>query len=315
MLEKYDNARWEWQTLITMIGCYSIWLTATYYYTIILENFGWAGVIAMLFGIVSITTAFHTSLQHEVVHGHPTPYLWLNEALIFPSLIFVYPFRRYRELHLKHHVDENLTDPYDDPESYYWAGSDYHKLNKVMALALTLNNSFVGRMVLGPFLGLYGFYRTEIIGLLNNESGIRHAWGLHIIGAVPVWLWITQICAIPFWLYATIVIYPAVSWILIRSFAEHLASQSIGGRTAIVEGQGFFALLFLNNSFHLVHHAHPNVAWYNLPKLYRERKSVYLAANENFVFQGYWEIIRRYAFRQKQSVVHPILRTDSDEPK
>ena len=25
------------------------------------------------------------ALQHEVVHGHPTPWNWVNEALVFPS--------------------------------------------------------------------------------------------------------------------------------------------------------------------------------------------------------------------------------------
>ena len=313
MNAEMGNARWEWQTLVAIILCYAIWLGSTYSYSFVAENYGMAVGVAMLFCVTSVITAFHTSLQHEVVHGHPTPLGWLNEALIFPSLIFVYPFRRYRQLHLKHHVNENLTDPYDDPESYFWAGCDYKKMNQVTAMLLSLNNSFVGRMVLGPFLGLYGFYRTELQRLRADEPGIRFAWALHFIGALPVWVWITQISAIPFWLYFAVVAIPGVAWILVRSFAEHQASHSVGGRTAVVEGQGFFALLFLNNNFHIVHHTHPGVAWYNLPKLYQSRKSLYLAANENYVFSGYGEIVRRFGFRRKQPVFHPILRKEHDQ--
>ena len=306
------SARWEWQTLLAIVACYGIWLASTYGFTKVLEAGGLFAAAIMLLVVTSIITAFHTSLQHEVVHGHPTPYGWLNEALIFPSLIFVYPFRRYRELHLKHHVDENLTDPYDDPESYYWAGCDSHKIGFLMAKLLAANNTFVGRIILGPFLGLYGFYKTEWQRIASNEKGIRLAWFLHFTGAIFVWYWITQICGIAFWLYSLLVIYPAVSWILVRSFAEHQASHMVGARSAIVEGQGFFALLFLNNSFHLVHHAQPGVAWYKLPKLYYDRKEIYLAANGGYLFSSYWEVIRRFAFHKKQPVFHPILRTGAD---
>lgn len=306
------NTLWEWQTLALMILCYVIWLVSTAVFGTVVAGYGiWAGAL-LLFCVSAIVTAFHTSLQHEVVHGHPTPYGWLNEALIFPSLIFVYPFRRYRDLHLKHHVDENLTDPYDDPESYYWPQIEQNKMGKLMGLLLAANNTFVGRMILGAPLGLYGFYRTELSRLMRNEPGVRKAWMLHLAGSVPVFWWIVQVCAIPFWLYALLVIYPGVSWILVRSFAEHQAAQSVGGRTAIVEAHPFFSLLFLNNNLHMVHHAHPNVSWYDLPELYRQRRDIYLAANDSYLFGGYWQIVRQFAFRKKQPVFHPLLHREDD---
>ena len=63
--------------------------------------------------------AWHGSLQHEAVHGHPTAWQGMNEALVFPSLWLWMPYRIYRDSHLKHHRKEILTDPYEDPESYY----------------------------------------------------------------------------------------------------------------------------------------------------------------------------------------------------
>ncbi len=308
-----DKRGLEWQTLTLMVVCYAVWLISTASFETVAVNFGYFSAVLMLFSITAIASAFHTSLQHEVVHGHPTPWPVVNEALIFPSLIFVYPFRRYRELHLKHHIDANLTDPYEDPESYYWPECDKSRLSRFTHFLLGLNNTFIGRMTLGTPLGLFGFYRTELIRLRRDEPGVRKAWILHLVGSVPVYYWITVVSGIPFWLYVLVVIYPGVSWILVRSFAEHQAAVSIGGRTAIVEANPFFGLLFLNNNLHMVHHAHPQAPWYDLPAMYQERKQHYLAANESYLFTGYWNIVRQFAFRKKQPVFHPIYHLDKKD--
>jgi fatty acid desaturase len=298
----------EWKTLGLFVACYALWLATTWSFSTISANWGAATGYLMLFTITAVVTAFHTSLQHEVVHGHPTPWRLVNEALVFPSLIFVYPFRRYQQLHLKHHNDANLTDPYEDPESYFWPLCDQQNMSRVKLFILGLNNTFTGRMILGPLLGVWGFYRTEFARLRAGETRVGKAWGLHLVGSLPVFFWITYVSGIPFWLYALLVIYPGVSWILVRSFAEHQASETIGGRTAIVEAHPFFGLLFLNNNLHVVHHAHPDTAWFDLPKLYEARKPQYLSANNGYIFTGYSDIVRQYAFRKKQSVFHPTLR-------
>ncbi len=231
----------------------------------------------------------------------------LNEALVFPSLILVYPFRRYRELHLKHHNDANLTDPYEDPESYFWAECDSHKMGRIKRVLLEWNNTFVGRMILGPPIGLLGFYKTELVRIKQNEPGVHRAWTLHFLGIIPVYFWVSWMCGIPFYLYILLVAYPGISWILIRSFAEHQAAESVGGRTAIVEAHPFFGLLFLYNNLHVVHHAHPGLAWYELPGNYRERREFYLKSNDSYLFDGYWHVIRQFAFYRKQPLFHPIL--------
>ena len=307
------DKRFEWQTLALIFACYVLWLGTTVSFSSIVENYGFSAGVLLLFGVTALSAAFHTSLQHEVVHGHPTPYGWLNEALIFPSLIFVYPFRRYRALHLKHHIDENLTDPYDDPESYYWPQSIGQKLRPMTVLLLNANNTFIGRMIIGTPLGLYGFYKTEWQRIRNNEQGVITAWLLHVIGFLPVIYWIVVVCQIPFWVYVVFVIYPGVSWILVRSFAEHQAAEQVGGRSAIVEAHPFFSLLYLNNNLHIVHHASPSTPWYDLPALYRERRQLYLAANQDYRFEGYWQIVSKFAFTRKQPIVHPLFRRESGD--
>ena len=80
---------------------------------------------------------------------------------------------------------------------------------------------------------------------------------------------------------------------------------------AIVETHPIFALLFLNNNLHIFHHANPAVACYDLPTLYREQRDLFLAADEYKLFAGYGDILRRFAFRVKQPVDHPLMYRSS----
>ena len=75
----------------------------------------------------------HSSLQHEALHGHPTRSAALNEALVFLPLGLLFPYRRFKMLHLRHHNNAALTDPYDDPESFYYAIADWQRLPALAA--------------------------------------------------------------------------------------------------------------------------------------------------------------------------------------
>jgi fatty acid desaturase len=94
----------------------------------------------------------------------------------------------------------------------------------------------------------------------------------------------------------------------VRTFAEHQAHESDGARSVIIEASPIFSLLFLNNNLHYVHHQNPRVPWYRLPQLYRSRREAFLEANESYSYSGYGEVLRRYLFRAKSPVAHPILR-------
>ena len=69
--------------------------------------------------VTAIAIAQFSSLQHEVLHGHPFRSRWLSEAAVFPGVTIYIPYLRFKETHLAHHHDPILTDPYDDPESNY----------------------------------------------------------------------------------------------------------------------------------------------------------------------------------------------------
>ena len=99
----------EWPTVFLAIFCYGIWLAAG----LVL----WPSHPFLALAVLAFTAALQSSLVHEVLHGHPTRNAQLNEALVFLPIGIVWPFRRFKTLHLRHHADERLTDPLDDPES------------------------------------------------------------------------------------------------------------------------------------------------------------------------------------------------------
>jgi fatty acid desaturase len=51
---------------------------------------------------------------------------------------------------------------------------------------------------------------------------------------------------------------------------------------------------------------HPGVAWYRLPALYRAQPDRYLGRNDGYRYSGYGEIFRRYLWRAKDQVPHPL---------
>ncbi|MGB3316747.1 MAG: fatty acid desaturase, partial [Albidovulum sp.] len=109
----------EWPTLALICGCYVGWAFAT----MVLTNIS----LPLAYLALTFLITLHSSLQHEVLHGHPFRTRAMNEALVFLPLGLFYPYGRFRDLHLAHHRDERLTDPYDDPESNYldpviWVG-------------------------------------------------------------------------------------------------------------------------------------------------------------------------------------------------
>jgi fatty acid desaturase len=141
----------------------------------------------------------------------------------------------------------------------------------------------------------------------SGDRQVVRAWTFHAIGLALVFGWVVGYCGVPLWLYA-VAAYLGLSILNIRTFAEHQAHESAGGRTVIVEASPLFGLLFLNNNLHFVHHENPRVPWYALPALYRANRAAFLAANESYSFRGYSDMIRRYLFRAKTPVPHPYLR-------
>ncbi len=112
--------------------------------------------------------AWHGSLQHEVVHGHPTRWRWLNRALVFPSLWLRLPLEVYAETHLRHHHDQLITDPLADPESYYLSKRDWARAGPVRRAVLRFHNTSVGRLLIGPLVSL--LYLNNNLHYMHHEA-------------------------------------------------------------------------------------------------------------------------------------------------
>jgi fatty acid desaturase len=297
--------RIEWPTLALIVACYGLWGLA--------GALIWPVLPVVALGLMAVLAALHSSLVHENLHGHPTWNRHVNEALVALPLSLIYPYRRYKATHLTHHNDAHLTDPFEDPESHYKAAWAHARMPRWLQLVLKVNNTMIGRIVLGPVLGAVGFLAQEAQLLRADAPGVRRAWALHMLALVPVLVLIWGF-GIALWLYVVAVVWPSLSLIAIRTFAEHRWHDAPEGRTIIVEHSAL-SWLFLNNNLHIVHHQMPRAPWYALPKLYAARRAHWHALNQGYVYANYWQLLRAHGLRAKEPVVHPVLQRHPPAPQ
>ncbi|GAA6179348.1 fatty acid desaturase [Shimia sp. NS0008-38b] len=289
----------EWPTLLLVAGCYAAFVIGTV----------WLAELWLPLGMVVtvVALALHSSLSHEVLHGHPFENELINAALVFPSLGVFVPYLRFKDTHLAHHLDSQLTDPYDDPESNYLYAEDWDELSKWQRMMLLTNNTLAGRMVLGPLVGQICFMKTDWRDVCAGDRRVLAGWLLHVPAVALVIAWMTTIGQMPIWAYI-LCAYVALSILKIRTFLEHQAHERARGRTVIIEDRGPLAWIFLNNNLHVVHHMHPKMPWYRLPGLFQSNRDRYLARNGGYYFASYSEVFRKFLWRRKDPVAHPLWR-------
>jgi fatty acid desaturase len=247
--------------------------------------------------------AWHMSLQHELMHGHPTRSAAINGVLAWPPLNCWLPYAIYRESHLRHHRDEHLTDPLEDPESTYMSGAAWQEAGTFRRWLHGACNTLTGRLLLGPAVTISQFWLSQARRL--HAAGSWRVLLGHAVGVALVLGWVVGVCGIGLFSYVACFIYPGTALTLLRSLAEHRAAALPQDRTAVVEHGGVFALLFLNNNLHVLHHAQPSVPWYALPARWRQMRVGFLAARRGPVYRDYLEVTRLYAVRPQHKGPHP----------
>ncbi|MBG1232193.1 fatty acid desaturase [Aestuariivirga litoralis] len=300
-MPKFDStffARLEWPTIGLIALTYVVigslvWFHASLPWWVILPLGAYAACL-------------HSSLQHEVLHGHPTRSRYINEALIFISPQLWLPYGRYRDLHLAHHNDMNLTCPVRDPESYYVLPDNWDHVAGWKKSLYRFNNTLFGRMLIGPLVSIIQFWSQEFMEMGKGRVDGSGCWFKFAISTALV-LAFVHWCGMPIWQYILLIAYPSISLALVRSYCEHQAAEDVGHRTIIVEASPFWALLFLNNNLHIAHHERPSTAWYKLPEFYAAEKQRILQRNGHYLKMGYGAIFRAYLFTAKEEVAHPNL--------
>lgn len=287
----------EWPTVGVAVAIYGAWLLLTVFWE--------ALPLWLLVPLGAWFVAWQSSLQHEAMHGHPTLNRTLNIALAWPPLSLWLPYPVYRLQHLRHHRDEHLTDPLEDPESAYFTPAMWARMPTPVRLLLRFNMTLVGRLTIGPAIMIGFFLADEVKRVIAGEPGRRAIWAWHLVGVAAVLVWVVAICGMPLWLYLAGFVYAGTALTRLRSFAEHRFADQPEKRTAIVENGGLLGLLYLNNNLHVLHHVRPAVAWYRLPALYRASREQLVARNGGLVYDGYRDIARRYLVAEHDDPLHP----------
>jgi len=293
---KFENkSRIEWPTVLAIASFWSA-LVAVVLFGTHLPTLASLAMLAFL-------GCFYLSLQHEVIHGHPTPSARVNAAMVAAPLSLLLPFSYYRQVHLAHHASD-LTDPFGDPESHYVSPDVWRRAGTLKRMMLRANRTLAARLTLGPVRGTLQLWVAEVRAM-RTARRIVMRWVIHIAASAVV-VAALRAAGMPLRLYLIGFVFGGASLTALRSFVEHSAHAD-QPRSAVVQSNWFFGLLFLNNNLHYTHHQLPGATWYRLPQLTRDLDAGALVANGAGHYRGYLEIARRHMFRPFCQPVSPLL--------
>ncbi|PFH12325.1 fatty acid desaturase [Collimonas sp. PA-H2] len=283
-------ARLELPTWILIATIYGGWLGCVLHW----QALGpWLGTPLLI-----LLTAWYMSLQHELIHGHPTRNARFNALLGQLPLAVWYPYAVYRDSHLDHHHNETLTLPGIDPETYYVSRAGAGNGSRLRRF----RNTSAGRLLIGPALG---WSRTIRAAWLARDRKTALTWGGHGL-LLAAMLTVLEHAGISPLFYVLAIAYPALSLTMVRSLFEHRAVESEHGRSVINEAAWPWRLLFLNLNYHLVHHLHPGLPWFHLRLAYLAERESYLESSDGFVERGYLPLLWRYRSKPAIADVHPF---------
>lgn len=295
------NQQWLWRlelpTWGIMLLVYGSWFAVVHYW----QQLGpWLGT-----PLLTLATTWYLSLQHELIHGHPTRWPRFNQLFGLLPLAVWYPYGLYRDSHLQHHQNDHLTLPGEDPESYYFSRAQWQRLPILLPLLAKVRNTLLGRIALGPALDILTTLADALKAILAGDRRTLVMWLLHgaLLVALLAWL---QSLGISAGFYLLAVSYPALGLTKVRSFYEHRAVEAPQARSIINEASWPWRLLFLNLNYHLVHHDLPGLPWYGLKKVYLAERETYRQRSQGFVVQGYANWFVEHAVTPVAVEVHPF---------
>jgi fatty acid desaturase len=171
---------------------------------------------------------------------------------------------------------------------------------------LWMHNTLAGRLLLGPPRMILRTLASEARHLAAGDRIRWRDWGAHGLAVGGIGVWAFGIAGMPVWEYILGFVYGGSALMLLRSYLEHQAVETVPERTVVVEAEWPFRLLFLNNNLHAVHHHRPRLPWYRLPERYAAQRDGYLRDNGAYHYNGYLPIIARHFLRAKEPPVHPL---------
>ncbi|MDB5820685.1 MAG: hypothetical protein JWQ11_4325 [Rhizobacter sp.] len=291
----------EWPTWCLIVAIYGGWLFAAHEH----HALGTPLTLAAL----GLLACWYMSLQHELLHGHPTRSKAINRLLGLLPLAVWYPYDLYREGHLAHHRDELLTQPGIDPESNYVSAETFAAMPRWLRPLWVAQRTVVGRVLLGPALVIVPTWLDIVRRPLRGDFSQTRMWAQHL-ALLAMLLWaLDRFAGIGSLTYVLAVGYPALGLAMLRSFYEHRPANDPAHRVVVTEAGWFWRLLYLNNNYHAVHHERPDLPWPRIRKQYLADRDGVLGRNGGFLVNGYAWLLVRHAFVPVDSPVHPPGRT------
>ena len=289
----------EWRTVAVAVAVHGLWLAGVAFHRVV----PWPLTVAML----AVATAWHGSLQHETIHGHPFRNRRLNSGVGWLPISLRLPYFVYRRYHMSHHQCADLTDPTDDSESFYVSAEQWASMGRVRRALVLAHHTLLGRLVLGPPREVARVLVHQAREIYRGDRELARWWAAHAVAATALCAFVVAVMGLPLWQYLLGGVYLGHSLTLLRSYCEHRWVQG-ATRSAVVRSGPVFGLLFLNNNFHNAHHAEPGVAWYELPARVALTGADAEAAEGAGLYSGYLDVARRYLVRPYDHPVHPAER-------
>jgi fatty acid desaturase len=287
----------EWPTWIVIFTLYGGWFALVHYFT---QLPSWVSIPGLI-----VVTAWFMSLQHEVLHGHPTRWRSVNRLFVLFPICPWFPYDLYRDTHLAHHRDELLTTPGVDPEANYLNAEQYDALSPMRKALYQSLRSIAGRSLVGSVLAVFHTWKTCISEPLRGNFRYLGTWLTHFLLLALLLWWLQRETGISPLQWVLTITWPALMLAMLRSFYEHRPLTLPAHRIVINEAALPWRLLYLNNNFHSVHHDHPMLPWYKIPAAYRADRAGYLDRNAQFFVPGYGQLLRHHLFKPVDSPRHP----------
>lgn len=286
--------RAEWRTLLVVVAVYGLTVLTVMRYEVLTP---WLAI-----PMLGVLGAWHLSMQHEVLHGHPFKNQFLNDVLGGIPVTLWIPYLAFKKDHHEHHLSD-LTNPALDNESYYVSQEQWDKAGRIRRAAWTANRTILFRMFVWTIVSTITYVLSVLKRAVRGEKGDRLAVMLHIIGVAFV-VHLVSLSSMPLWQFALGTTYGGRILNAIRPFPEHKYQSGVETRTAMIMAGRFMSLLMLNNNLHVAHHEEPGVPWYRYDKLMQRVNAVQRARDAGVLYEGgYAEIFRRFSFTPVDSPV------------
>ena len=284
----------EWKTLGVIVAVYGLTVLTVVRYDVLTP---WLAI-----PMLAVLGAWHLSMQHELLHGHPFRNQFINDAIGIIPVTLSIPYLAFKKDHHEHHKSD-LTNPELDNESFYVTQEQWDNAGPIRRAAWTANRTILFRMFVWTIVSTISYVTLVLKRAIRNEQGDRLAVVLHVIGVVAV-VYLVSLSSMPLWQFALGTVYGGRILNAIRPFPEHKYQNGVETKTAMIMAGPFMSLLMLNNNLHIAHHDDPKIPWYRVNELSKRVNAVERAREAGVLYEGgYAEVFRKFSFTPVDSPV------------